>query len=717
MERVLIEELVNARQYHFTLHFELPLNLSMALHPKVTGKVENVRQNLRPEGLMISGELVEKVHFAIGGNVKELDHSFHFTYLISKQDLLEANLLNFEVQVAIEQIQYHLIKKNGHVLLKQRFEMKVDLAEYHLRDQSLLPIGGMQKRTGIFLKPIGKCQKNFLKLYPIRLPDDFSLLSKLSGIVDQKEIEVTPEGCLLDLNSRIQAEYVTEEQKLGTFFFERKENFFLPLSSDLQGSVDEVKVEVELSEISLEKEGEVVILYHCQIFLYQKSEVDYFTGNETELPPGAQWKQIEVEQVGNPIIASRMLEEELDLTDLPIKQVTGVTGLCVFLKVEEGLEQLFLTGELEYQIIYLTEEGIEQTRSLSQVVEEMILIPNQGGAWHFIADVQIPDWHFLDGKIYFDAMIDFQGAYHERRIEPILVQLPECLEEVIQESFYLTEEMGGDELQFQNNEKIYLQRYASQILRCEGQVLDQQIRRVQGGWMMRGQGELTIYYLSSEGERHFAHPFRFYQYIPSTIETPNLGNLIIRAKASVKILDYELLEDGSVVQLQYLGQIRYTLFQQREMELITGIEWGLARSSRPILQTGVFEERLEQRLPLEEGGFFPSNRIRQIQDLTLDLKEYQVELVQDELSLTGEVEVQVRYKTGWGKERWKTLPLKVQMKEKVIVEGEPCQQYRAVPMVKGYEYMLTGHPQHQGQVELSINLELTYRLVGTERDF
>lgn len=689
----------------------------MALHPKVTGKVENVRQSFQPEGLMVSGEVVEKVQFAIGGNVKELDHSFYFTYLISKHDLLETNLLNFEVQVAIEQIQFHLIKKNGHVLLQQRFEMKVDLAEYHLGDQFLLPINGIQKRTGIFLRPIGKCQKNFLKLYPIRLPDDFSLLSKLSGIADQKEIQITQKGCLLDLNSRIQIEYITNEQKLGTFFFECKENFFLPTPSDLQGAIDEVQMEIELSDISLEIGEEVMILYQCQILLYQKSEVDYFTGNEAEFPPGAQWKQIEVEQVGNSIVSSQMLEEELDLTDLLIKQIIKVTGKSVNLEVEEGQEQLFLTGELEYQIIYLTEEGIEQVRSVFRVVEEMILASNRDGSWGFMTDVQIPEWQFLDGKIHFDVVVDFQGVYHQRRIEPILVQLPDCLEDVVQERFYLTEELDFDEFQFQNDEKIYLQRYASQVIRCEGQVMDQQIYPVQGGWMMRGRGELVIYYLSSEGERHLAHPFRFYQYIPMIIKTSEVGKLMIRAKPLIKVIDYELLEDGSVVLLQYLGQIRYTLFRQTEMELVTTMEWGLARSSRPILQMGEFEKRLEQRLSLEQRDFLLFNWIRQIQELTLDLKEYQVDLIQDELLVTGEVEVQVRYKTRWGKERWKAIPLKVQMTEKVALEGEPCQQYRAVLILKGYEYMLTGHPQHQRQVELNIILGLAYRLVGRERDF
>ncbi|AZR74520.1 hypothetical protein BBF96_14675 [Anoxybacter fermentans] len=693
MESIFVEELVNLRHYRFDLDFELPLNLSSFSYPELSAKVKKIRQFLRPEGLMVNGMIAEELTFTRDGIREMMDHIFHFTYLIPGSDLMEANLLNFEIDLSIEQIDYHLIKKKGQVFLKQKIQMKLIFAEYHVKDHYKLE--GLKKKSGIFQKKKGELEKSFLRIYPIQLPEDFFLLSKITGVIDKKKSEITQDGCFIDITCLFWGEYVTDQQKLGTFFFEKKEHFFIPKSDDLKGISDEAWVLIDLDDLVME-EGELVVLYHCQIKFFQKKEVNYYTGESSILPEGVEMKVVEVEQIGQPVYSTQMLEESIDLSDFNIEQVVDITGEFIRLKIEKVKKQLFISGDLEYIITYLDKDGIKRNHKWSRLVEQMIInetfLEDQRGYWQVEAVVEIPDFNIRDKRLSIKAVIDYQGIYHYLFREPVLTRVEGMGEGIKWEKFYLTEEVDRDQIVFPREEKVYLYRYASQILKIESRIKDWQIRFTERGWIIRGEVELTIYYLSENSERHHCQTFYFYRYIPLKKFIPGIQ---IHLTPRIKIVDHELLEDGSLVRVCCLVYLNYFLYQRKEHELVTDLKIKTAEWFRPVLKMGSVEQRLEERILL--------GQIEEVQELELNLRDYEVNLNSGVLRLDGEVDVKIKEK-----ERVKIVPVQLEIKEKITLKGKYYNKIKVFPVIKGYEY----HSHNNGQLHLSILMELSYRLIG-----
>lgn len=826
MRHVLVEELVNLRHYQFALSFDLPLQVSMAAHLELTAEVKDIRQFLRPEGLHLHGTAREELSIADRECRERKEQFFHFTYLIPIADLKEANLLNFEVEVMVEQIQYHLIKKDGQVFLKQQLQMKINLLEYHLTDQTKFSIEGLQKKSGFLQKKIKEEEQSLLKVYPIQLPGDFAQLHRMTGQIDREKVEVTGEGCILEFTCRIQCEYVTTGQKLGTFFFEKNEYIFFPFSNGFANS-GEVKARITLNDLTLnldsialtdipttsgskdksavsdrelidfesgsgrqssglQSEGkeltaEVTVLYLCRLQFYQKNEVFYYTVETSDSLQGARVKKIEVEQLGQRLVHSNMLEERVDLTPLDVVQVVSVDAIFLEKQIDEAREQLFLSSVLEFIIYYIDSAGLERSYRWTRRADEMIAymaLPVDGeGRWQLEAAVKMGSWECVSPRseggekvsrlrereaqekagqlqerkdqekvsllqqgeavrgygnagiqrntgqqvkskpvgpqeLVLTAVLDYQMAYYVTAIEPVLIELPALLEEVQTERFYLTEKVGQGEITFQGEEKAYLLRYATKIRQITGQVRNWQVRTLEGGWMVRGQGDIDIYFLDREGERHYSQPFRFYQYIPQSNVAPDTE---VRLEPRVLILDHELLEDGSALQMQYLVRLEYALFHRVEEEVVTGIGPDPGLRMRPVLQTGLLEQRLSQRVTLEERAW-ALNTVKAVHDLKLDWRNYRTWCEAGMLNLIGEALLEVRYETTFGKERLKVIPLPIEILEQITTEGEPY-QLRAVSQIKGYDYRLTGHPAKDGQIELSIALELHYRLIGTDNSF
>lgn len=787
MKHVLVEELINLRQYQFALSFDLPLQVSMAVHLELQAKVTEVRQLLRPEGLHLHGTVLEELRLTDGESHERREQLFHFTYLIPRADLKEANLLNFEIEATIEQVLYHFIKKDGQVILKQQLQMKINLLEYQVTDRSRFVIGGLQKKSGFLQRKIGEEERSLLRLYPVQLPADFAQLHRLTGQLDQEKVEVTQDGCILEFVCRMQCEYVTTGQKLGTFFFEKNEYVFFPLVHGFTGG-SEAEAYVTLNDLSLDSElagevasAEITALYLMRVQFYQKNEVCYYTPETSDIPEGSSVKMIEVEQLGQTLVHSNLLEERVSLAELDLKQVVNVDVSFLEKQVDEA-EQLLLSGMLEFIIYYIDDAGLERSFRWVRRVDEMITytaLPVKGeGRWRLNASVKIASWDGskvsgagdkdkisppglgnvgesrekanLGGasqtsenrenaglrdlrraranqvhesppgenravgerELVLTVVLDYQLAYYLTTVEPVLTELPDVLEEVQRERFCLVEEIARGEVTFQGEEKAYLLRYATKIRQITGRVQSWQVRTLEGGWMVRGEGDIDIYFLDREGERHFSQPFRFYQYIPASNVSPDTE---VRLAPRVLILDHEMLEDGSALRVQYLVRLEYALFRRLEEELITGIGAASHLRVRPVLRAGLVEQKLSQRVALEER-VWALNMVKAVHDLKLDWRNYRVWLETGSIKLVGEMVLEVRYETTFGKERVKIIPLPIEILEQITIQGEPY-QLRAVPQIKGYDYRLTGHPAKDGQIELSIALEVHYRLIGTDNSF
>ncbi|MCK4257331.1 MAG: hypothetical protein KAX49_00040 [Halanaerobiales bacterium] len=713
MEQICVEKLVNLVNYQFVLNFELPLNLSVEQNINLNAEIKEVKKYLRSDGLMISGSILEDMSF----KQETISQIYCFTYLVPLSDIKETNLLNFEIEVSIEKIQHHLIRTKGQVFLKQQFQMKLVLAEYQVKECYRNLIKEFQKKSGFFLKKVGKFKESFLKIYPIILPEDFFIVSKVVGLIKNHKVELINNGCLIDIFSSFQGEYVTDQQKMATFFFEAKENFFLPISEEMSRKSDETLLTISLGDLILE-DGELMVLYHCTVQLLQKKEYNYYTGELTTCPlsDDIELKTIQVENVSQMLRDNQMVKEVIELKVLLIKEVIKI--YCEFkkLKIEQTKENLLLSGELEYTLIYITVQGKECSHQWLKRINKRIQLKNFDieikGFWQMDPIITIPAWEFQNEKLVMETMIDYQGFFYYQFLDSVITAVSGELEEVNQEKFYVNELIDADQIFFEDSEKVYLLRYASQILRIDSRIKGCQIRTVQGGWVVKGEGELAIYYLTQEGEMHISKQFSFYRFLPCN---KTLLNLSIIVDPGVQVLDQEMLEDGSLIRIQYLINIDYQVFQKREEKLVIGVSEGVFQESlRPILQMGSVAKNLSYRISISDKVFF--QQVKVIEDLQLFLRDYQIKLSGEELKLVGEAEIKIKYLNIWGRQKKKVLTVPVEITEKVSLEDELYQTFRVIPRVcafiKDYEYMLEGHPQKSRKMKLSFGLEMSYRLLG-----
>lgn len=709
MEHVLVETLLHVRQYRCMLHFELPADIPTASQPEIQCRVQGIRPWLKPEGLLLQGTILEELSYLLdNGEREQREQVLHFTYLVPISDLREPNLLNFEVQPVIEQLHYHCVRKDRQVVIRQNLQLQLVLYEYGVQESASWRDTGLQKKSGLFLKHTGEVEESFLKIEQIQLPDDFSLLIKLSGRVHELKTERTDDGCMVDWVCHVQGEYVTREEKVGTFFFEKREYVFLPLPHASAVDAEQILARVTVSELALESDEEMMILYRCHLQTAEWCATHYYTVDPARLPEGAAARRMEVEQQsGRQVTASRMLEERADLVQLPVERITRISGECKEIHTEEVQGQLLVSGDLEFTAVYLGQDGLERTYGWVKHFDQMILCTEPGGGWQTEAQVQIADWAFCNGKLELSAVINFQSQYRSRGQEWVLIRVPTEWQGVERACFLVREEIAADQVTFTGEENVYLHRYAQRILQTQGQVTGWQVKVVDGGWMIKGQAELVIYYETGEGERHIGQPFRWYQFIPSAGPT---HGAILQLRPGMQILDEELLEDGSLLRLRHLIRLSYVVCQEHEEELVTAMEAAFGRM-RPVLQTGRVERQFIEQIGLEEG-LLPVNRVKEIQEVQVEWRDYAVRMRDEELEVEGEVEVQIRYRNRFGRERVKRSSLPVRFVERIAAEGEPSQQVRAVPLIKGYDYRLTGHPPKENTMKLSISVELNYRLVG-----
>lgn len=709
MEHVLVETLVNVRQYQCMLHFELPLDVPVASHPEMHARVQGIRTWLKPEGLFLHGTVLEEVSYLREhGEREQKEQMLHFTYLVPVSDLQEPNLLNLQIEPTVEQMHYHCIRKDRQVIIQQDLLLQLVLSEYSVLESASSLSTGLQKKSGIFLKRVGEVEESFLKMYPVQRPDDFSLLIKLSGQVNELKVERTEDGCILDWICHIQGEYVTDAGKVGTFFFEKREYVFFPLPSALTTEAGQIRAQVTIPDLTLESAEELMVLYRCHLQLVEPCEIHFYTGNPVTLPEGAVLKRVEVEQVSQQqMIASQMIEERIDLVTLAVASITQVSGECKHVQVEEVQDQLLISGDLEFAVTYLDQDRLERTYLWKKQFDQIIPCMEPRGGWRMDAQVQVPDWAIRDGTLSLTAVVDYQGQYHIRSQEWVLAEAPAEWQHTQQERFLVREEIDAGYITLSGEENVYLHRYATRILQIQGQITAWQVRAVDGGWMAKGQAELVIYYETGEGERHISQPFRWYQFIPSA--DTSIGT-DFDLHPELRVLDTEMLEDGSVVRLRHLIRLLYTIYREREEEIVTKMDFCTGRM-RPVLSTGRIERQFTERISLEDG-LLAMNRVREIQSVQIGWRDYHVHLHEDALELVGEVEVQTRYRNRMGRERVQVNLLLLRLLQPLAVEGEPCQQVRAVPLIKGYDYRLTAHPPKESTLDLSIFVELCYRLVG-----
>ncbi len=723
MGKTIMEKLVNIYNYQFDLCYEIPVDFSMNVHPRITAEVIEKKQLLRPEGLLISGTIVGKIHLSpydivsVEGKKQQSkisEHTYFFTYLIPDEELKERNLLNYEFEVQIEKINYYFIKKKGQVFLIQQLHMILDLAHYSLENLNMDLLGGMQKKSGVFLKKSKDIEESFLKISPLDLPPDFSSIINISGRVDNFEIDLIQDGCLVDVIGKFHCEYITEDKRIGIFFFEKEEHFFFPMIDLDPKVIVKHDIQIDLKDISLERDNNLLILYHCQINFFQKQETVYFTGNQ---PTNNVCKTIQIEQISQPVVKSQMLKEEVNLKNIPIAQILELTGEFTETLLEKVSDQLLISGFVNYVCSYLDLDGVERIYEGQCKVEEMVNLPNYpqqfSENWSLETRVEVPTWELVDAVLLMKLIIDYEVCSYKKSFELVVIDFPQRL--VKRERFYLTEEINRGRCLFHDSEKIYLNRYAESILRIESKIIDWQTRRLDMGWLVKGSGELVIYYLNEDGEFHQSKDFSFYHYL----QLENELGIEVQVTPELHILDNSLLQDGSLVRIEYLIRQNYQILKKAEEWLVVemGCELNSKQKIRPILKMDSINKRFDKVLSLGSEEF-SENGLSEILELKMTFGDYDLDYRDQILFFTGELEIEIRYTNQRGKLRTDRLPIPMEVKERIEIEDDmlPNGDLRAFPVIKNYEYTInsgSGHPlQTENYIYLCVDLEINYRMVG-----
>lgn len=720
MDDMLIEKLINFRKYEFELFYELPVEFSASSRLELNAWVKDAQQLFSLEGLLIKGTISEKIGLISEVASPDQDQRiFYFTFLIPDSDLKTKNLLNIDCRLQISQLNYHLIKKKGRVFLKQKLKMDLELHEYAVEKAINFSLEGLEKKTGAFLKKFFELEKSFLKSYAIDLPVDFLSLKKISGKVDNLVFERIQDGCLLDFVARLQGEYLNTRKQIGMFFFEKREHFFIPFPELSSSSPEEIKVLLDLKELSLEKDRKLLLLYQCEIDFYQKSEVMYYTGDIQQIPAGSKVESYEIEEMSLPLKASQIFNEKKKLGHLDVSQILRISGELIDVKIDEVKiknirQQLLISGQIDYICLYLDESGVEKTIFGKKQIEQLMaigdVIPQKTGYWTLESLVTVPTWELTTTDVSFEIIIDFQAFFHYFIIQPILISLPYGQQK--RERLYLLQQISADQIYFPAEEKIYLQRYAKQISQIENKILEWQKRQVAGGWLVSGNGEFVIYYLTAEGEFHFLQTFSFSHYLP----TENVWAKEIRLQPQIQILDMRLLEDGSLVRIEYLLWLKYQLLQRKEEWVVLEIKLEEPKATRPIFKMDKLEQRLEKLIPLKKGKIF-ADQVKKVENLELKIGDYQWQLTNQDLKITGDIEVQMRYLNTRGRRFFKIIPVQFAFNESIDLEGQAWsdENIRLAPQIKNYQYLLNAppaYPQKEIELYLCIQLEINYRILG-----
>lgn len=719
MGNMLVEKLIDLRRYQFELFYELPVDFSVSSSLEINAWVEDLQQSFSYAGLLIKGTVLERIRLTSEKNSLDQDEQvFYFTYLLPNEDLKTNNLLNLDYQLQISQIHYHLIQKKGRVFLKQQLQIDLELRQYTVENMTLVSLDGLERKTGTFLKKYSDLEKSFLKSYAIDLPVDFFSLIKISGKVDDLVFEIIQDGCLIDFVALLQGEYVNTQKQIGMVFLEKKEHFFIPFPELNTSSSEEIRVQIDLKELSWEKDQKLLLLYQCQIEFFRKAEIAYYTGDQRRLPEGSKLENYEVEETSLPLKTSQMFKEKKQLGQLKIKQIIRISGELTQVKIEEiklnnVTHQLLISGQIEYICCYLDEQGIEKTIFGDKPIEQLIPAGKfdfpKTGYWQLESSVDIPTWELVTAELAFEIIIDLEACYHYFVIEPILISCP--VAKLEREKLYLLQQVSTEQVYFPADAKIYLERYAQQISQIENRVTHWQKRQIAGGWLISGNGELIIYYLTEAGEFHHAHRFSFSQYLP----TEDVRAQEMRLQPEVQTLDSRLLEDGSLASVKYLLWLKYHLFQRKEESVIREIKLAQPEGVRPIVQMDKLEQRLEQVISLKKGAIF-ADQVKKVEGLELKIGNYQWKLTNRELKITGEIEIQIRYMNTRRRELLKVYPIQFAFLENIDLEGEVWsdEEIRIAPLIKNYEYSLNSLPTQQKMTELylSIQLEIDYRILG-----
>ena len=697
---MMIEELNTLNYYHFNLAFELPLDLSVDVKPEINAHISRLNKKLRPNGLLISGIISEKVTISFGDKFDNIDQNFHFKYLIPQQDLKTKNLLNYDIEPVIEQIDYYLIKRKGQVFLKQKFNIKLMVAEYQLKEDIYSPQSKLEKKSGFFLKKVESIEKSFLKVYQPELPQDFSSLSRLTGRIEEKRTNLTEEGCFVDCTALIQGEYITHGEKIGTFFFEKREDFFIPISQSVEDG--QLQVNLKINEILMEdNDQEIILVINCQIEIFKNEEINYYIDLSQILPRGTDSKFLEVFQSSPPYLSNTMLDEELELK-IDIKEIEKVEGWGELLNLEQYKDKIILTVEVEYLITYIDKEDKEKSYKYSRQLEEMIQVDifTQTGKWEVEIEVEISGYQNREGRLIFNPVVDYRATYHYTVSEQVLIKTDQVNKNIHSERLYVKRILEQDKIVFQKQEKIFLHRYASQVGRIDSRLKDWTAKEVEGGWLIKSEAELTLYYQAEGEERHFSHTFSYYQYLPGERKGIKLD-----LEARIKTIDYQLEEDGSLVLVHSLITFNYNFYHYEEEEVVTELAYNRDHQQRPVLSQGVLNKKIVDNLSLDQTV------IKKIENLNIHLQDYEVVFTEGVLSFDGRADCNLEYLDSDGQRQIKVIPIKLELKEEIGYEGDSFDKLKCIPEIKEIQYLVQSHP-HRIKVNLIIKAQFSYRLIG-----